>query len=55
MSDGPQCSYCDGSLASQFPKVIKDGVQSVFFKVFFGRNATGNLTLGNSLITSVIH
>jgi hypothetical protein len=52
-NDGPQCSYCNGSLASQFPKLQKEGVQTVFFDVFLGDSATGHLTLGESLISAV--
>ena len=52
-NDTPQCSYCSGSLVSQFPKLLKAGVQTVFFDIFLGDNATGHLTLGDSLITSV--
>jgi hypothetical protein len=52
-SDGPQCSFCNGSLASQFPKVLKDGVQTVLFDIFLGENAVGNLTLGDTLISVV--
>jgi hypothetical protein len=36
-TDAPQCSCCNGNLASQFPKLLKAGVQ----------------TLGNSLIRAI--
>jgi hypothetical protein len=52
-TDAPQCSYCNGSLASQFPKVVKTGVQSVLFDIFLGEHATGNLTLGDTLIVAL--
>jgi hypothetical protein len=37
----------------EFPKIIKTGVQSVFFNVFLGEDAPGNLTLGDSLISAI--
>jgi hypothetical protein len=40
-------------LASQFPKTIKVGVQSVFFDVFLGKNVAGSLTLDDSLISTL--
>jgi hypothetical protein len=40
-----KCGYCNGSLVSQFLKVIKNGVQSVSFDVFLGKNATRNISL----------
>jgi hypothetical protein len=51
--EAPQCSYCNGSLANQFPKVLKQGVQSVLFDVFLGEHAEGNMTLGEGLITAL--
>jgi hypothetical protein len=53
-TDAPQCSYCNGSLALQFPKLAKAGVQTVLFDVFLGDNApTTPLTLGDSLISAI--
>jgi glycine cleavage system regulatory protein len=40
-------------LASQFPKIIKDGVQSVLFIVFLCENTAGSLTLGDSIISTL--
>jgi hypothetical protein len=53
-TDAPQCSYCNGALASQFPKLVKAGVQTVLFDVFLGERAsTAPLTLGDSLISAI--
>ena len=46
-TDAPQCSYCNGALASQFPKLVKAGVQTVLFDVF--------LVLGISIRRSILH
>jgi hypothetical protein len=41
-------------LASQFPKLLKAGVQTVLFDVFLGEHAsTAPLTLGDSLIRAI--
>ena len=44
----------NGRLASQFPKPLKEGDQTVFFDVFLGDNATGHLTLRVSLSISAV-
>jgi hypothetical protein len=50
----PQCSCCNGTLASQFPKLVKAGVQTVLFDLFLGEHAsTAPLTLGDSLISAI--
>jgi hypothetical protein len=54
-TDAPQCSCCNGNLASQFTKLLKAGVQTVLFDVFLGEHASTAppLTLGDSLIRAI--
>ena len=51
-NDGLQRSCCDGSLASQCRKLLKEDVQTVFFDVFLGNNSTSGLALDSSLINA---